>query len=77
MNPNEQDSELRETPVSREPIFHGKIIDVERWKVRLPDGGEAPREVVLHRGAAAVVAVDKEWNKRINSATVRKKLTKG
>ncbi|WP_102410022.1 NUDIX domain-containing protein [Beduinella massiliensis] len=60
MNPNEQDSELRETPVSREPIFHGKIIDVERWKVRLPDGGEAPREVVLHRGAAAVVAVDKD-----------------
>ena len=48
MNPNEQDNELRETPVSREPIFQGKIIDVERWTVRLPDGGEAPREVVLH-----------------------------
>ena len=49
---------LRETPVSRERIFDGKVIDVEKWTVRLPDGALAPRESVLHRGAAAVVAVD-------------------
>lgn len=49
---------LRETPVSRERIFDGKVIDVEKWTVRLPDGALAPREIVLHRGAAAVVAVD-------------------
>ena len=60
MNSMEKDRELRETPVARERIFDGKIIDVERWTVRLPDGGEAPREVVLPSGAAAVVAVDKD-----------------
>ena len=60
MNSMDNDRELRETPVASEKIFEGKIIDVERWTVRLPDGGEAPREVVLHRGAAAVVAVDKD-----------------
>ena len=49
---------VRETPVSRERIFDGKVIDVEKWTVRLPDGALAPREIVLHRGAAAVVAVD-------------------
>ena len=49
---------LRETPVSRERIFDGKVIDVEKWTVRLPDGALAPREIVLHGGAAAVVAVD-------------------
>lgn len=49
---------LRETPVARERIFDGKVIDVEKWTVRLPDGALAPREIVLHRGAAAVVAVD-------------------
>ena len=49
---------LRETPVSRERIFDGKVIDVEKWTVRLPDGALAPREIVLHRGAAAAVAVD-------------------
>ena len=46
---------LRETPLSKERIYSGRIIDVERWTVRCANGDEAPREVVLHRGAAAVV----------------------
>ena len=46
---------LREHPVAREEIFDGAIIRVERWTVRCGNGHLAQREVVLHRGAAAVV----------------------
>lgn len=52
------DSRLEEVFLSSETIFEGKIINVERWQVRLPDGSTAPREVVRHHGAAAVVPVD-------------------
>ena len=51
------DRELRETPLSSEEIYDGKIIRVERWQVRCANGAQAPREVVLHHGAAAVVPV--------------------
>ena len=57
-----QDQNLRETFLSSEEIFDGKIIHVEKWQVRLPDGKTAPREIVLHPGAAAVVPVDDEGN---------------
>ncbi len=52
-----KDSELREVPFSRERIFDGKILHVEQWQVRCPNGQTAPREIVLHNGAAAVVPV--------------------
>lgn len=54
------DRQLRETYLNKETIFSGKIIEVERWTVRLPDGKEALREVALHKGACAVVAVDEK-----------------
>ena len=50
---------LKETPLSSERIFSGRIINVECWKVRCANGDEASREIVLLRGAAAVVAVDR------------------
>ena len=49
--------ELREIPVSSEPIYNGRILDVQRWQVTCPNGNLAPREIVVHRGAAAVVPV--------------------
>lgn len=49
---------IKEKVLSRASQFVGKIIRVEQWKVELPDGREAGREVVLHDGAAAVVPVD-------------------
>jgi len=49
---------LREQVVGKEPCFDGALIRVEQWRVRLPDGSPARREVVAHPGAAAVVAVD-------------------
>ena len=49
--------ELREIPVSSEPIYNGRILDVQRWQVTCPNGNPAVREIVVHKGAAAVVPV--------------------
>lgn len=57
-----QEQQLKETYLSSEEIFDGKIIHVQRWQVMLPDGKTAPREIVLHPGAAAVVPVDEDGN---------------
>jgi ADP-ribose pyrophosphatase len=40
--------------------YDGKIISVEHWQVKLPDGREAFLEVMRHPGAAAFVPVDNE-----------------
>lgn len=52
------DSQLIETYLSGETIFDGKVVHLEKWAVRLPNGEKAAREVVKHVGAAAVVPVD-------------------
>ena len=52
------DEALRETPFQTKAVFDGKIISVEHWLVKLPNGREALREVVKHPGAAAIVPVD-------------------
>ncbi|MDD3411149.1 MAG: NUDIX hydrolase, partial [Eubacteriales bacterium] len=57
-----QDAELRETPLSEQQVFHGVLIDVSHMQVRLPDGREALREIVHHKGAAAIVPVDGDGN---------------
>ena len=49
---------LREIRVSRRLIHQGRLLGVVDDEVRLADGAEAHREVVLHRGAVAVVAFD-------------------
>ena len=51
------DEQLREIPFSSETIYEGRILRVERWQVTCPNGHEAPREIVVHNGAAAVVPV--------------------
>jgi len=52
------DADIREIPLRDEIVFHGALIDVSHMMVRLPNGREALREVVRHKGAAAVVPVD-------------------
>ena len=54
------DDQIREIPLSDELVFHGALIDVTHMQVRLPNGRQALREVVRHKGAAAVVPVDAE-----------------
>ena len=51
------DENLKEIFVSTERIYEGKIINLRRDIVRLPNGKEASREVVEHPGAVAVVPV--------------------
>lgn len=54
------DEQLKETYVSGVDVFNGAIMDVQKWEVTLPDGRTASREIVLHKGAAAVVPVDEK-----------------
>lgn len=51
------DSRLREIPFQKEIIYEGSILHVEKWQVTCPNGHSAPREIVVHKGAAAVVPV--------------------
>jgi len=50
--------ELKETTLSSETIFTGRIIHVRRDTVALPNGKEALREVVDHPGGVCVLALD-------------------
>lgn len=49
------DQHLIEQQVAREELLRGKFLHVVRDTVRLPNGGSATREMVLHPGAVAVV----------------------
>lgn len=51
------DSHLRETRIDGEVVYDGKLLHVRRDRVRLPDGGEATREYVVHPGAVLMVPV--------------------
>ena len=51
------ENSIREIPFSSETIYDGKILHVERWQVTCPNGKAAAREIVVHKGAAAVVPV--------------------
>ena len=42
--------ELKETFVSRQEIFHGRIVDLRVDTVRLPNGHLTTREVIDHPG---------------------------
>jgi ADP-ribose pyrophosphatase len=52
---HDDDSMLAETRIDGEPVFDGKLLHVRRDRVRLPDGGEATREYVVHPGAVMIV----------------------
>ena len=49
------DKHLTEVTTGREELLKGRFLHVVRDTVRLPDGGSATREYVLHPGAVAVV----------------------
>ena len=53
-----ENADILETPLGEKLMFEGALIDVHHMTVRLPNGREALREVVRHKGAAAVVPVD-------------------
>ena len=58
----DRDQNLREVPLSEKTVFEGILIDVSHMQVSLPNGQTAAREIVHHKGAAAVVPGDAEGN---------------
>ena len=53
---------LSEEFISREEIFHGRIVDLRVDTVRLPNGHLTTREVIDHPGGVAIVAIDEDDN---------------
>lgn len=51
---------MEEKTIEREVIYQGKIFDVEKHVVSLPNGGTSVRELVYHNGAVAVLVVDED-----------------
>ena len=54
------DGHLVETRVSGQEILKGRFLHALRDTVRLPDGGEAIREYVVHPGAVMVVPMTRD-----------------
>jgi len=51
------DRHLQETGIGAERAWRGRLLDVRRDTVRLPDGRQATREYIAHSGAVAVVPI--------------------
>ena len=51
------DRHLQETGIAAERAWRGRLLDVRRDTVRLPDGRQATREYIVHSGAVAVVPI--------------------
>ncbi len=47
--------ELREETIESNEVFSGRLVKLRVDRVRLPNGRESTREVVVHRGAVAAV----------------------
>ena len=55
-----RDAGLAERPLTEDVVWTGRIFNVDRLQVQLPDGRNAIRDVVRHPGAVAVVALTEE-----------------
>ena len=53
---------MKETLLTKEDIYDGVILHVEKWQAQLPNGAIGVREMIRHVGASAVVPVDEEGN---------------
>jgi len=71
-------SHLRETTVASEQVWKGRLLDVRRDRVSLPDGHFAHREYIVHPGAVMVVAMldaerlilERQWRHPIGKALI-------
>ncbi|WP_153146022.1 NUDIX domain-containing protein [Dechloromonas sp. H13] len=50
------DSHLIESEIASETVFKGKLLEVRKDRVLLPDGKESLREYIVHPGAVVVLA---------------------
>lgn len=58
----QENANILEKTVDSRPVFSGLILNIEHLTNELPNGKRAPREVVRHIGASAVIPVDGEGN---------------
>lgn len=52
--------DLEEKTLESTRVFNGRVINLRVDKVSLPNGGESTREIVEHRGAVAMVAINEK-----------------
>jgi ADP-ribose pyrophosphatase len=72
------DRHLKETALERTELLRGHFLHAVRERVRLPDGGEATREFVIHPGAVMVVpllddgrvVLERQWRHPIGRVMV-------
>jgi ADP-ribose pyrophosphatase len=57
MNDRNDDADLVETRIASNLAFQGKFLEVRVDRVKMPGGGEATREYIVHPGAVLVVPV--------------------
>jgi ADP-ribose pyrophosphatase len=57
MDPHDKDDHLIETCITSENVWKGRLLDVRRDVVRLPDGSQGVREYVTHPGAVVIIPV--------------------
>jgi ADP-ribose pyrophosphatase len=57
MDDSHSQDHLRETRIDGSAVYEGSLLHVRRDRVRLPDGGEAVREYIVHPGAVLMVPV--------------------
>lgn len=77
-NDRDGQMELKETEISSQPIFKGRIVDLSVRTIQLPNGETATREVVAHQPASAVMAINdkkqmllvKQWREPIKQLTL-------
>src|SRR5579864_8947726 len=55
VKPRGSDSDLAETVISSKTVYRGRLLEVREDVVRLPDGGTAGREWVVHPGAVMMI----------------------
>ena len=50
-------SDLTETTLDSTRVYEGRLLKINKDRVRLPDGGESTREYVVHPGAVTIIAL--------------------
>ena len=55
-------ADFTEHRLSTTVVYRGRMLEVREDTVRLPDGGEARREYVIHPGAAVILPLFEDWS---------------
>ena len=55
------DADFTETTIGSRMTYRGRLLEVREDEVRLPDGGQARREYVVHPGAAVILPIFDDW----------------